>query len=203
MDPLNETMAQRMAEMCGGDTAAFDEFYACYAPFVMQIAYRQTRDRMEAEDICHDIFLEVLRRGGHYDPSRGSIKAWLAVMTRSRCIDRQRRQARSHPVADPGELRHEAEEDPQADAILRKEQREALAAALQRLPENQKKAVVGSYYGALTHQELAYSWSVPLGTVKSWIKYGVDNMRKQFMKQGWMEQPEGGARNAANRKREP
>ncbi|MNI79195.1 ECF RNA polymerase sigma factor RpoE [compost metagenome] len=80
---------------------------------------------------------------------------------------------------------------PQEDAAVRKLQCEALGHALQSLPANQKKAILGSYYAAHTHQELADSWSVPLGTVKSWIKYGVANMRRQFIKQGWIEQPEG------------
>ncbi|SET90444.1 RNA polymerase sigma factor [Paenibacillus sp. NFR01] len=200
MDPSNEAMAGLLAQMCEGSAAAFDEFYACYAPFVMQIACRQTGDRMEAEDICHDIFLEVLRKGGAYDSGRGSIKAWLAVMTRSRCIDRQRRKARSRPVADPEELIREDAGPGQDELAVRKLQCEALGEALRQLPDNQKKAIVASYFGAQTHQELAASWSVPLGTVKSWIKYGVGNMRKQFMKQGWIDQPEGGMQHEPERK---
>ncbi|KWX69302.1 RNA polymerase subunit sigma-24 [Paenibacillus riograndensis] len=190
MDPHNEAMAAALAKMCEGSTAAFDEFYGCYAPFVMQIAYRQTQDWMEAEDICHDIFLEVLRKGRAYDASRGTVKAWLAVMTRSRCIDRQRRKARTEPLANP-ETQLRNQDGPQEDAAVRKLQCEALGDALQARPANQKKAILGSYYAAHTHQELADSWSVPLGTVKSWIKYGVANMRRQFIKQGWIEQPEG------------
>ncbi|MHA6531321.1 RNA polymerase sigma factor [Paenibacillus sp. BAC0078] len=201
MDPHNEAMAEALVQMCEGSTAAFDEFYGCYAPFVMQIAYRQTQDLMEAEDICQDIFLEVLRKGRAYDPSRGTIKAWLAVMTRSRCIDRLRRKARIEPLADPDALRRDESGPPQEDPVVRRLQSEALGSAMQRLPDNQKKAILGSYYAAHTHQELADSWSVPLGTVKSWIKYGVANMRKQFIKQGWMEQPEGDTRNEPLQKR--
>jgi RNA polymerase sigma factor (sigma-70 family) len=193
MDLHNEAMARRLAQMCEGDTAAFDEFYACYAPFIMQIAYRVTQEQMEAEDICHDIMLEVLRRGHAYDPSRGSIKSWLAVMTRSRCIDKLRRRAKTEPLADPDLLRRDETGPAEEDPAVRRFQREALRSALSGLPLNQKQAIVGSYFEAHTHQELAETWSVPLGTVKSWIKYGVANMRKQFIKQGWVDQPEGGA----------
>ncbi|MGN7764436.1 RNA polymerase sigma factor [Paenibacillus sp. 22594] len=191
MDPHNEAMAEALAQMREGSTAAFDEFYGCYAPFIMKIAYGQTQDWMEAEDICQDIFLEVLRKGGAYDASRGTIKAWLAVMTRSRCIDRQRRKARTEPIADPETVHREPDGPLQEDAAVRKLQCEALGHALQSLPVNQRKAILGTYYASHTHQELADSWSVPLGTVKSWIKYGVANMRRQFIKQGWIEQPEG------------
>ncbi|WP_246188198.1 RNA polymerase sigma factor [Paenibacillus tengchongensis] len=194
-------MADLLVLMCEGSTDAFDEFYACYAPYVLQIAYRQTQDRMEAEDICHDIFLEVLRRGRTYDPQRGSLKAWLAVMTRSRCIDRQRRKSRAEPLADPDILRQDESVTGQEEAVLHKVQSEALGSALQCLPANQRKAILGSYYAAHTHQELADSWSVPLGTVKSWIKYGIANMRRQLIKQGWIDQPEGGEPHEPARKR--
>ncbi len=202
MESGNERMAAILVQMCDGSTDAFDEFYACYAPYVMQIAYRQTQDRMEAEDICHDIFLEVLRRGKTYDPQRGSLRAWLAVMTRSRCIDRQRRRSRAEPLADPDALRQDESVPGQEEAALGRLQREALGSALQSLPANQKRAILGSYFAAHTHQELAESWSVPLGTVKSWIKYGITNMRKQLIKQGWIEQPEGGEPHEPERKRQ-
>lgn len=194
MDLQNEEMMRRLHEMCDGSVQAFDTFYACYSPFVMQVALRLVGDRMEAEDICHEVLLEVLRRGRDYDPARGSIKAWLAVITRSRSLDRLRRQSRlqlsgeeTWPCADDG-LGADSE-----DAAISRLEREALRTAIFALPEPQKKAIMGSYFALRTQREMAEAWSVPLGTVKSWVRYGLSNLRKQLEKQGWGEQLEGGS----------
>ncbi|MBD2867622.1 RNA polymerase sigma factor [Paenibacillus arenilitoris] len=194
MNPKDDKMSEALREMCEGSVEAFDRFYAHYAPFIMQIALRTLGDTMEAEDVCHDVMLEALRRGTGYDPSRGSLEAWLAVMTKSRCLDRLRRSKR---VVQTGETERNfanacaapAEED--AVALLEKE---ALRSALLSLPDEQRRAVIGNYFDARTQRELSDRWSVPLGTVKSWIRYGIRNMRKQLEKHGWNRQEEDGAK---------
>lgn len=188
MDLLNEAMAKRLQDMCRGSSEAFDAFYCEYAPFVLRIAERIVGERMEAEDICHDVFLEVLRRGAEYDPARGSIRAWLAVMTRSRSLDRLRRKQRVRPLADrEGELPEQAAAG-QEEEVLARLEGAALRAALNSLPAPQKRAVVASYFEYLTQAQMADTWKVPIGTVKSWIRYGVSNLRKQMYRAGWMEQ---------------
>ncbi|MGG6313914.1 RNA polymerase sigma factor [Paenibacillus macerans] len=193
MDLQNEEMTRRLHEMCEGSVQAFDAFYACYSPFVMQVAGRLAGERMEAEDVCHEVFLEVLRRGRDYDPSRGSIKAWLAVIARSRSLDRLRRQARLQYPGDEALERDaaEAEASGENEALSRLE-REALRTAIYALPEPQKKAILGSYFALQTQREMAEAWSVPIGTVKSWVRYGLNNLRKQLEKQGWADSWEGG-----------
>lgn len=193
MDLQNEEMTRQLREMCNGSVRAFDAFYACYSPFVMQVAGRLVGERMEAEDICHEVFLEVLRRGHDYDPSRGSIKAWLAVMTRSRSLDRLRRKARLKYPGDEALRRDAVDEDSSGEnQVLSRLEREALRTAIYTLPETQKKAITGSYFALQTQREMADAWSVPIGTVKSWVRYGLNNLRKQLEKQGWGETLEGG-----------
>ncbi|MEK5479175.1 sigma-70 family RNA polymerase sigma factor [Paenibacillus sp. FSL R5-0407] len=190
MDPHDEEMAISLREMCDGSVEAFDLFYSAYAPFIMQVALRLLGEKMEAEDICHEVFLEVLRRGKDYDPARGSIRAWLAVKTRSRCLDRLRRRQRVAPIAE--EL---GKADPSGeDHILSRLEQEALRTAIHGLPDTQKKAIVGSYYSLQTQRQMAEAWNVPIGTVKSWIRYGLVNLRRQLEQQGWNGSSEGGKR---------
>lgn len=193
MDLQNEEMMRCLHEMCGGSVQAFDTFYACYSPFVMQVALRLVGERMEAEDICHEVFLEVLRRGRDYDPERGSIRAWLAVITRSRSLDRLRRQARVQLSGDEVFPYEAAAGAASEEVALSGLEREALRTAIFTLPEPQKKAIMGSYFALQTQREMAEAWSVPIGTVKSWVRYGLNNLRKQLEQQGWGEQPEGGS----------
>ncbi|GMK48512.1 sigma-70 family RNA polymerase sigma factor [Paenibacillus glycanilyticus] len=174
-----EDMSEVLRGMCEGEVDAFDRFYARYAPLVMQVALRMLGERMEAEDVCHDVFLEVLRRGKDYNPGRGSIEAWLAVMTRSRCLDRLRRAKR---IAEKGkQLGQDAASSRSSEEIaLRHLELEELSEALKKLPRNQRDAVAYSYYSPHTQKELSDAWNVPLGTVKSWVRYGLNNMRKHL-----------------------
>lgn len=190
MDLQQEEMVLRLREMCEGSVPAFDLFYETYSPFVMQVAYRLVQDRMEAEDVCHEVFLEVLRRGKDYDASRGSIKSWLAVMTRSRSLDRMRR-SKKVQVGIEQEWLGSAIGSVEEKVIASFEQ-EAVRRAACKLPESQKKAIIGAYFGYQSQREMAENWQVPIGTVKSWVRYGLSNMRKQLERHGWLNGMDGG-----------
>ncbi|MCA1294395.1 RNA polymerase sigma factor [Paenibacillus sp. alder61] len=192
MDLQNDEMTLRLRQMCDGSVEAFDRFYEAYAPFVMQVAIRMVGERMEAEDVCHEVFLEALRRGKDYDPARGSIKAWLAVKTRSRCLDRLRRNQRVQPLE--GELLPGGTPISEEEQVISRLEKEALRSAVYALPEAQRKAILGSYYTLHTHKQMSEAWNVPIGTVKSWVRYGLANLRKQLEKQGWSHTPEGGGK---------
>lgn len=194
MSRFEEDMSEALRGMCEGDTQAFDRFYARYAPLVMQVALRMLGERMEAEDVCHDVFLEVLRRGKDYNPGRGSIEAWLSVMTRSRCVDRLRRHKR---MAEKDKLLEQTivpGTSSSEELALRHLQQEAVKEALNMLPSKQRDAVTYSYYSPHTQKELSAAWNVPLGTVKSWVKYGLSNMRKHLEKRGWSTDQDNGVK---------
>lgn len=179
-----EDMSEVLRDMCEGEVDAFDRFYAQYAPLVMQVALRMLGERMEAEDVCHDVFLEVLRRGKDYNPGRGSLEAWLAVMTRSRSLDRLRRTKRlAEKDKELGQDAAASSRSSEEIALQRLEQEE-LNEALMKLPRNQREAVAYSYYSPHTQKELSAAWNVPLGTVKSWVRYGLNNMRKHLERRG-------------------
>jgi len=195
MELRKPDMVPVLRDMCAGSTEAFGLFYDRYAPLVLQIALRMLADRMEAEDLCHDVFMEVLHTGHRYDVARGSIEAWLAVLTRSRCTDRLRRGSRivSGRVDPTERLTESAAALPTPEeAVLGRLERDAVRNALGCLPPAQQRAVVKAYYEAKTQREMAEELQVPLGTVKSWVRYGLHNMRKQLARMGWASEAEGG-----------
>lgn len=173
-----------------GSIEAFNELYRQYVPLVMHIALHIVQDRMEAEEICHDVFLEVLRKSAKYDSSRGSLDAWIAVIARSRSMDmlrkKQRRAASEMEIEEQGVYASAASVTPET-AALRTLDRETLQEALAELPITQQKAIYAAYYEEKTQKEMAMDWKVPLGTVKSWVRYGIGNMRKQLERRGWYE----------------
>ncbi|MBR8658330.1 MAG: hypothetical protein DF221_11705 [Brevibacillus sp.] len=180
-----------LMEMGRGSRAALEAFYERYAAFVYRIALRMLHDPMEAEDLCHDIFLEAYRTAAQYDRQRGSVEAWLAVKTRSRCMDRLRRiqasQQREQTAAT-----HQLQDDSVEESVLAKLERETVRNVLNRIPEAQRQAVYGAYFQAKTHRELAEIMARPIGTIKSLIRYGLHNLRKQLAETGWHGSGKGG-----------
>ena len=118
---------------------SFDELYKQNASYVYKIALYIIRDPVEAEDLCHDVFLEVIQHPEQYDPQRGSIKAWLGVKTRSRAIDRLRKQKiqGANKIVEPVDVNNTA--DPTAETVLSKFKIESLHESLRHLSEPQRK----------------------------------------------------------------
>src|SRR5690625_4621192 len=87
----NKRGIQLLKKIGEGSESSFNEFYNGYVSFVLQIATKTLGDRLEAEDVTHDIFMEIYEKSNSYHQQKGSVKAWLAVITRHRCIDKLRK----------------------------------------------------------------------------------------------------------------
>ncbi|AZK46617.1 RNA polymerase sigma factor [Paenibacillus lentus] len=174
-----------LAEIAEGSVSAFGRFYDAYAPMVYRLAEQCMKDAAEAEDVCQDVFMEVMDKAGSYNPARGSVEAWLAVRTRSRVIDRLRKQQR-WTIAEEWVIDREADilwssgmESAEYEA-LRKWEKEQLKQAMLAIPPLQRMALHGSYIEQLSHREIAEYMKKPVGTVKSLIRYGIRNLRRHL-----------------------
>lgn len=184
--PNKQSAIELLQAVHEGSLDAFNELYQQYIPLVMHIALKIVHDRMEAEEVCHDVFLEVLRKCRHYDSSRGSLDAWIAVIARSRSKDylrKKQRRAEYVPI-EQQEFVVEQTATPEAETMTKLD-RELVREALAELPLSQQRALYAAYYSEKTHKEIAADWKVPLGTVKSWLRYGIGNLRKQLERKGW------------------
>ena len=171
----------------GGSLQWFNDLYQQNIAHVYKIALYVLKDPGEAEDLCHDVFLEVIRHPEKYDPCRGNTKTWLAVKTRSRAIDRLRKKQRLFVQGESEVEAASAGIDPTADSVLSKLANENLQRSLRRLPERQREALSATYFQAMPQREWAEQKGYPLGTVKSLVRYGLKNLRKQYLQMGWLE----------------
>lgn len=181
---MNDNPVVVLQEIAEGSAAAFGRFYEAYARMVYRLAFQFTKNAAEAEDLCQDIFMEVLYKAEQYDPARGSVEAWLAVRTRCRAMDRLRRKQRLSVTEWSEEALPETlwagEREAVEVAALRKVELEQVKNALKSLPPLQRMAVYGSYVEQLSHREMAKLMNRPVGTVKSLIRYGIQNVRKRL-----------------------
>jgi RNA polymerase sigma-70 factor, ECF subfamily len=127
-----------------------------------------------------DCYLRIWRRSESYAPDRGAPLAWLATIARYRALDLIRargRQAGDAQDEDVAELPL-ADEGPAPDEHASREQGlDRLRQCLQGLSDEQRRSVLLSYYEGYTHTELADRLAAPLGTVKSWVRRGLTQLR--------------------------
>ena len=164
------------------DTTAVAELYDRHSRVVFALICRIVRDEGEAEDVLQEVFLRVWDKAESYDAVLGTPMAWLVRIARNRAIDRIRsRQARpaTQPTDEILELvpaDESAAPDPEATASQSEEQR-AIAAALRRIPAEQRVLIEQAFFHGYTQSELAAKFNLPLGTVKTRIRTGMIAMR--------------------------
>lgn len=165
-----------IAAIAGGDRDALAGLYDRYAARLLSLGLRLLADRREAEDVLHDVFIEVWQHAGDFDPSRGSVRAWLFVRMRSRTLDRCRRNGRARARERDQVV---PEPSPSMDPGRAADQRRILA-ALGELPDAQRQVIELSYFGGLSSAALAARLDVPVGTIKSRVAAALAKLRAAF-----------------------
>ena len=166
------------------DPAVFERAYDEHSRVVYAAAYRILGNQAQAQDVVQDVFLRLWRRPRTFDSGRGELGPYLRMMARSRALDLWREGQAAGRASDrlkvavvQAEPRDEAER-PSAQAE-RHEEGETVRAAVRRLPDAQREAVVMAYWGGLTADEIARRIEVPLGTAKSRIRLGLEKLRAE------------------------
>lgn len=158
--------------MAQGDERAFSRIYDLHSPLMFGVACRML-GQAEAEDCLQEVFLQVWKKAADFDPMRGSARAWLVLLTRSRCLDRLRRIGVRRRTEGPdhggdGGAPEPADDRPMAsEEFERAEEGAAVRAAIQSLPEPQRKALELAYFEGLSQTQIAAALGEPLGTVKT------------------------------------
>jgi len=168
---------QLLKNISMGSRHSFDLLYEKHISFVFRIALHVTGNKQEAEDVCHDVFLEVYQKADQYQVSKGSVEAWLAIRTKSRALDLVRK--KKPLLQNTLEELLSGEEAGADKQFLSEFEKDTVLKALEHLPTEQREAIYRSYFQEKTHKEIASTMNRPLGSVKSLIRYGLNNLRKQ------------------------
>ncbi len=161
-----------------GDRSALSALYDRYAGLMLSVARRMLGEEREAEDLLHDVFLEVWRKAGDYKPERASVRTWLMMRLRSRALDRCKSAVRSRTVGlDDVGLSDAPSTGPQRLLEVSPD-RHRLHKALGTLPEAQRQVLRLSYFQGLSSSEIANALGIPLGTVKSRAAAGLRGLRR-------------------------
>ncbi len=175
-----EDLAGLIRAAAQGDQAAFSRFYDLTNRPVFSLVLRVLGDHGAAEEVTLDVYLQVWRQAGGYNPDRGTPIAWLMMMARSRAIDRLRSASYTRRETESLEDAFAIAaggEDPE-EASLLAERRRMVRAALATLSPEQREVIEIAYFSGLSQSEIAEKLGLPLGTVKTRIRCGLQKLRQ-------------------------
>jgi len=159
-----------------GDETALRRIYDLQAARLKGLALRITNSAAMAEDVVHDVFLKIWHAPDQFDPERGSAQAWLTMLTRFRAMELVRRSGRERPTDQVPEV-----EDDAPDALARmmaEAEGRVLAACLHALTPRARSALMLAFNRGLTHTEIASTYNMPLGTLKSLIRRSLRDLKQ-------------------------
>jgi len=156
--------AALVAAIAAGDRDALARLYDAYSPLLFGLAKRMLGNVAAAEDLIHDVFLEVWLHAAEYSAERGSVPAWLTVRTRSRALDRLGKSSRNARAVERA-----TNERPDATAATAPSLVDGarVRQAAQALPEELTAVLDLAYFEGLSSSEIATRLQMPIGTVKS------------------------------------
>lgn len=159
-----------------GDEAAYGVVYGQLAGHVFGVARSVLRDPAHAEEVAQEVLLEVWREAAHYDPARGTAKAWVMTLAHRRAVDRVRSEqasaAREQRAAKP-----EVSYDVVAETVAARLDAERVRRCLGSLTGLQQESITLAYYRGFTYREVAALLKVPVGTVKTRMRDGLIRLR--------------------------
>jgi RNA polymerase sigma-70 factor, ECF subfamily len=162
-----------LARIAGGESAALCAFYDRHSSLIYALLLRILNRAEDAEDALQLTFLQVWRSAQQYDAQRGSIRNWLILIARSRGRDVLRRQRKLGKAVSLSE----ADTQDPSTVLDKLNQDSRLHRALKEIPTEQSSAIALAFYGGMTYEEVAEKENLPVGTVKTRIRTGLQRLR--------------------------
>lgn len=188
MRPANE-LGELLSRTALGDRVAFATLYRQSSPHLLGVILRIQSNRAQAEDVLQEVFINVWRAAQSFNPALSQASTWLVSIARHRAIDSLRRKqtevntvsstvAGADEETDHDMLDHIADDSPTPPELLERSSRaRALEQCMQGLSAEQKSSLALAYYQGLSHAEVADHMGQPLGTVKSWVRRGMQSLK--------------------------
>ncbi|MEN9230224.1 MAG: sigma-70 family RNA polymerase sigma factor [Thermostichus sp. DG02_5_bins_236] len=169
--------AEVFSALKAGQPQALAILYDRHVGLVYGIAYKVLGNAAEAEDLTQDIFLHLAHSS--FDARRGSLRTYLGIWVRSRCLDRLRSWRNRQRSLERGKVELQpSSRDPSLEELSQAEQIQEVQTALAEISESQRQILKMAYYEGMSQSEIAKQLALPLGTVKARARRGLLRLRQ-------------------------
>ncbi len=177
----SEDLADLLARTALADERAFAELYRRTSSHLFAVAVRILRDKAAAEDALQEAFVSVWHHAGSYVAAKSRPLTWLTSIVRNRCLDLLRRRVPDTMTLtrddDEGEIELPATGPTPVELLLAGADAALVRGCVDALDGGQKQAIALAFFQGLSHGELSAQLREPLGTVKSWIRRGLERLK--------------------------
>lgn len=160
-----------------GNKQAFAKLYNATSAKLFAISLKMLSNRAHAEEALQDAFVKIWHNASDYQVTKGTVISWMISIVRYRSLDslRYHKVRKEQSLADDSAISDDLTDSPLA---IDYEDKSKLVDCIEQLDEQQKQAIHLAYYKGLTHSELVDHIDTPLGTVKSWIRRGLQQLQR-------------------------
>jgi RNA polymerase sigma-70 factor (ECF subfamily) len=177
----------RLAALLGrvalGDQRAFEALYGQTSAHLYAVALRIVRDASAAEEILQEAYVSVWHHAGSYDAARSQPITWLASIVRNRCLDQLRRReldtvTLTRDEDDAADFDVADDTPTPAELLVRGAEASSVRGCIETLEAGPRQAIALAFFQGLSHAELAAQMCEPLGTIKSWVRRGLERLKR-------------------------
>ena len=181
--PLNHKQTEDddcalVAEICTNNQAAFGRLYERYVDKMLGLANLILGNSSDAEEVIHDVFIEIWNKAKTYNSSKASVFGWISLRVRSRCLDRIRKGQVSNKYLEKQKNEPQFQSKMSTDTYT---DHKLLKSALSALSKNQRLVIELNYFKGYTCAEISNYYDIPLGTVKTRLLSAMKKMQTLFL----------------------
>lgn len=175
----NARLMDLLARTALSDQQAFAELYRLSSSHLYAVALRILRESAAAEEVLQESFVNIWHHAGSYVAAKSQPLTWLTSIVRNRCLDHlRRREIDTITIDDEEEGMTIADQGPTPlELLLAGADARAVKGCVDALEAGQKQAIALAFYQGLSHSELSRHLKQPLGTVKSWVRRGLERLK--------------------------
>lgn len=179
----SQALAQQLARTALGDQAALKQVYQMTSAHLFGVALRLLNRRDAAEDVLQDAFISIWHQAGSYNAATSQPMTWLITIVRNKALDVIRSAQSRHETSLPQQLDggdtdiHDDRANP-LDLLTSASESMAVKVCMDSLEAVQRQSLALAYYHGLSHTEVADQVQAPLGTVKAWLRRGLERLKR-------------------------
>lgn len=170
---------QLLAQVSLANQQAFKTLYKITSAKLFAVALRITKQEKLSEEILQDSFMKIWQSAKQFDPEKAQAITWMGTIVRNKSIDalRKGKKYSDNTLLDDNQsMPHDDVETPE-QLVLRHSELGAVKLCLGELNEQQREAILLAYLDGYTHQQIADLRTVPVGSVKTWIYRGINQLK--------------------------